>query len=195
MTPIHWLFDIEIDPFDSDHALFTTGYGGYETFDLGDVDAGRPTKWSVMSSGIEETVALDLLSPPRGAHLLTAVGDYGGSVHRDLDRPAPEGSYDHPHFGNTTGLACAENAPDVLVRVGRASHHQRRRAHRLLAGRRPDVAADARDTAARQPARAHRRLLRRQHLGVDAGAPTRERHPRPRRRRGPRPRACPRTPA
>jgi hypothetical protein len=124
VTPIHWLLDIEIDPFDSNHALFTTGYGGYETFNLEEVDAGRPTKWSVMSSGIEETVALDLLSPPRGAHLLTAVGDYGGFVHWDLDRPAPEGSYDHPHFGNTTSLACAENAPDVLVRVGRASHHR-----------------------------------------------------------------------
>jgi hypothetical protein len=124
VTPIHWLLDIEIDPFDSNHALFTTGYGGYETFDLGDVDAGRPTLWSVMSSGIEETVALDLLSPPQGAHVLTAVGDYGGFVHRDLDRPAPEGSYDHPHFGNTTGVACAENAPDVIVRVGRASHHR-----------------------------------------------------------------------
>jgi BNR/Asp-box repeat len=123
VTPIHWLFDIEIDPFDSNHALFTTGYGGYETFDLGDVDAGRPTKWSVMSSGIEETVALDLLSPPRGAQLLTAVGDYSGFVHRDLDRPAPEGSYPNPIFGNTTGLACAENAPDVIVRVGRASGH------------------------------------------------------------------------
>ena len=122
-TPIHWLFDIEIDPFDSNHALFTTGYGGYETFDLGDVDAGRPTRWSVMSSGIEETVALDLLSPPRGAQLLTAVGDYSGFVHRDLDRPAPEGSYPNPIFGNTTGLACAENAPDVIVRVGRASGH------------------------------------------------------------------------
>ncbi len=124
VTPIHWLFDIEIDPFEPNHALFTTGYGGYETFDLGDVDAGRPTKWSVMSSGIEETVALDLLSPPGGAPLLTAIGDYGGFVHRDLDRPAPEGSYDHPHFGNTTGLACAENAPEVIVRVGRASHHR-----------------------------------------------------------------------
>lgn len=124
-TPIHWLFDVEIDPFDANHALFTTGYGGYETFDLGDVDAGRPTKWSVMSTGIEETVALELLSPPRGAHLLTAVGDYSGFVHRDLDQPAPEGSYPNPIFGNTTGLACAENAPDVIVRVGRASGHHR----------------------------------------------------------------------
>lgn len=123
-TPIHWLFDIEIDPANSDHAMFTTGYGGYETFNLTEVDAGRPTRWSVMSTGIEETVALDLLSPPKGAHLLTAVGDYGGAVHWDLNQPAPEGSYDHPHFGNTNGLACAENKPEIIVRVGRASNHR-----------------------------------------------------------------------
>ncbi len=120
-TPIHWLFDIEIDPGNPDHALFTTGYGGYETFNLRDADAGKPTKWSVMTTGIEETVALDLLSPPRGAPLLTAIGDYGGFVHQDLDRPAPEGNFDHPHFGNTNSLACAENAPEIIVRVGRAS--------------------------------------------------------------------------
>ena len=124
VTPIHWLLDIEIDPRDANHAMFTTGYGGYETFDLSDVDAGRPTKWSVMSTGIEETVALDLLSPPKGAPLLTAIGDYGGFVHWDLDKPAPEGSYDNPHFGNTTSLACAEKNPDVIVRVGRASGHR-----------------------------------------------------------------------
>src|ERR1035441_2340511 len=58
-TPIHWMFDIEIDPADSKHALFTTGYGGWETFNLTDMDANQPTRWSVMSSGIEETVPLD----------------------------------------------------------------------------------------------------------------------------------------
>jgi photosystem II stability/assembly factor-like uncharacterized protein len=74
-----------------------------------------------MSTGIEETVALDLLSPPKGALLITAVGDYGGCVHWDLDKPAPEGNFDNPHFGNTNGVACAENKPEVIVRVGRAS--------------------------------------------------------------------------
>jgi photosystem II stability/assembly factor-like uncharacterized protein len=118
-TPIHWLFDIEIDPANSDHAIFTTGYGGYETFNLGAVDLGKPTKWSVMSKGIEETVALDLLSPPEGAHLLSAIGDYGGFVHDDLDKPAPEGAYDRPRFGNTTGLAGAQRSPNMIVRVGR----------------------------------------------------------------------------
>jgi photosystem II stability/assembly factor-like uncharacterized protein len=120
-TGIHWLFDIEIDPFNSDHAMFSTGYGGHETFNLTDMDRELPTKWIVMSPGIEENVPLDLLSPPEGAHLITGVGDYGGSVHWDLDRPEPEGNFSNPRFGNTNSIACAENNPDIIVRVGRAT--------------------------------------------------------------------------
>jgi photosystem II stability/assembly factor-like uncharacterized protein len=122
-TPIHWMFDVEIDPSNPDHAMFTTGYGGWETYNLSVMDSGKPTVWSVMSSGIEETVALDLLSPPRGAQLISAIGDYGGFVHWDLNRPAPEGSFHPPYFGNTTSVGCAERKPEVIVRVGRASGH------------------------------------------------------------------------
>ena len=122
-TPIHWLFDIEIDPANSDHAMFTTGYGGWETFNLTAMDSGKPTKWSVMATGIEETVALELVSPTKGAHLISAIGDYGGFVHWDLDKPNPEGSYEPPLFSNTNGVACAENKPEVIVRVGRSSAH------------------------------------------------------------------------
>jgi len=122
-TPIHWMFDIEIDPFDSAHAIFTTGYGGWETFDLSDMDRAKPTRWSVMSTGIEETVALDLLSPPSGAPLISAIGDYGGFVHWNLDRPTPQHSSQPPIFGNTNSLTCAERKPEVIVRVGRASSH------------------------------------------------------------------------
>jgi hypothetical protein len=122
-TPIHWMFDIEIDPADPKHAMFTTGYGGWETFDLTDMDANKPTKWSVMATGIEETVPLELCSPTKGAHLISAVGDYGGFTHWDLDKPAPEGANEPPLFNNTTGLACAENKPEVVVRVGVSSHH------------------------------------------------------------------------
>ncbi len=122
-TGIHWLFDIEIDPSNSDHALFTTGYGGHETFNLTDVDKGKPTKWEIMGTGIEESVALDLLSPPKGAHLISAIGDYAGFVHWDLDKPATEGNFDNPHFGNTNSLDCAWNNPEIIVRVGRATNH------------------------------------------------------------------------
>ena len=122
-TPIHWMFDIEIDPFNSDHAMFTTGYGGWETFNLTAMDAGQPTKWSVMSTGIEETVALELFSPAQGAHLISAIGDYGGFVHWDLDKPSPEGASEPPLFSNTSGVAGAENKPEVVVRVGSSSAH------------------------------------------------------------------------
>jgi hypothetical protein len=117
-TGIHWLFDIEIDPFDPDHAIFTTGYGGHETFNLTNSDRHIPTEWHVMSSGIDETVPLELLSPPEGAWLISAVGDYGGFVHRDLDHPVPEGNFSNPRFGNTMGIACGSLNPDVILRAG-----------------------------------------------------------------------------
>ena len=122
-TPIHWLFDIEIDPANPDHAMFTTGYGGWETFDLTASDRDKPTHWNIMASGIEETVALQLDSPSQGAHLITAIGDYGGFVHWDLIRPAPDGSSAPPRFGNTTGLASATLQPQVIVRVGLSAKH------------------------------------------------------------------------
>ncbi len=117
-TGIHWLFDCEIDPHNPDHALFTTGYGGHECFNLTDMDKDEPVVWSVVSSGIEETVPLQLLSPPQGAPLITGIGDYGGFVHWNLDEPALEGNFVNPHFGNTDDVACAWLKPEIVVRVG-----------------------------------------------------------------------------
>lgn len=117
-TGIHWLFDFEIDPHNPDHVIFITGYGGHETSNFTDLNNGKPIVWSVISIGIEESVPLELLSPPKGAKLITAIGDYGGFVHWDLDKPVPEGNFVNPHFGNTDGVACGELNPNVIVRVG-----------------------------------------------------------------------------
>lgn len=123
-TPIHWLFDIEIDPANSDHAVFTTGYGGWETFDLTAADRGKPTHWRILAQGIEESVALALDSPTGGAHLITGIGDYGGFVHWDLDHPARAGSSAPPRMANTTGVASAALRPLVVVRVGISARHE-----------------------------------------------------------------------
>lgn len=123
-TPIHWLFDIEIDPANPDHAVFTTGYGGWETFDLTAADRELPTHWRILAEGIEETVGLSLLSPASGAHLVSAIGDYGGFVHWDLDHPATVGSSAPPRFGNTTSVAAAALHPEILVRVGVSAEHR-----------------------------------------------------------------------
>jgi hypothetical protein len=120
-THIHWMFDIEINPLNPNHAIFTTGFGGFETFNLGNADKNQKTNWSVYTTGIEETVPLELLSPPQGAHLLTGIGDYGGFAHWDLDSPSPDGSFDNPHLGNTDGVSCAWLKPEMVLRVGVSS--------------------------------------------------------------------------
>ncbi|HJV68012.1 hypothetical protein [Ideonella sp.] len=118
-TGLHWLFDIEIDPADPDHAMFTTGYGGWETHDLSNADAGRPTHWTLLGTGIEETVALALHSPTRGVPLVSAIGDYSGFVHHDLDVAPPAGNPKPPFFGNTHDVTGAELRPEIIVRVGK----------------------------------------------------------------------------
>lgn len=123
-TPIHWMFDIEIDPANPDHAMFTTGYGGWETFNLRNADKDKPLKWSIMSTGIEETVSLEICSPAKGAQLLTAVGDYCGFRHDDLDKPNPDGCFGAPHMNNTSSITCAENNPEVVLRCGHFSYHK-----------------------------------------------------------------------
>jgi photosystem II stability/assembly factor-like uncharacterized protein len=123
-TGIHWLFDIEIDPRNSNHATFTTGYGGWETYDLDAIDRGQPTHWSLFSPGIEEVVTLQLDSPTSGPPLRSAIGDYGGFTHRSLDMPAPEGSSSNPRFGNTTSIVSAPLQPKIVVRTGESAERK-----------------------------------------------------------------------
>ncbi len=114
----HWLGDVEIDPLDSDHAIFTTGYGIWVTRDLRDADAGRPTRWSFEDQGIEETVPTVLVSPPSGPHLLSGVADVDGFRHDDLSVSPAAGRFGTPAFKDTSSLAFAWRHPEVVVRSG-----------------------------------------------------------------------------
>ena len=133
-THLHWLYDVRINPANADHALFTTGYGGWETLDLRAAERGQPTHWRVMATGIEETVALALHSPTQGVPLVTAIGDYSGFVHTELDRPAP-GNPKPPFFGNTHDVTGAEAAPEVIVRIGNARDGGKNLGYSLDGGR------------------------------------------------------------
>jgi photosystem II stability/assembly factor-like uncharacterized protein len=123
-TPIHWMLDVEIDPFNSNHAMFVTGYGGWETFNLSNADKDKPLKWNIMSKGIEETVSMEICSPTKGAQVLNAVLDYCGFLNDDLDNPNPDGCFGAPHFMSTSSITCAENNPNIVVRCGRSSLHK-----------------------------------------------------------------------
>lgn len=123
IAPLHWMFDIEIDPFNPEHAMFTTGFGGWETFNLSAVERGEKVIWSLLSEGIEETVPLELYAPAEGARLISGIGDYGSFTHYDLTRPAPEGSHANPHFANCNGVTGAWLRQEMIVRVGYPFHN------------------------------------------------------------------------
>jgi hypothetical protein len=114
----HWIGDLEISPTDSDHAVFVTGYGIWSCENLTQADEGKATRWTFLDAGLEETVALALVSPPEGPHLISGVGDIDGFRHDDLAVSPQEGSFSGPRFSNTEDLAWAGSNPLTLVRCG-----------------------------------------------------------------------------
>ncbi len=114
----HWMGGIQIDPFDSNHVLFTTGYGIWNCNNLTEADLGKPTQWNFRDDGLEETVPLALISPPDGAHLLSGLGDIDGFRHDNLDSSPAQGTFAGPHFSNTEDLAFAGKNPSIIVRTG-----------------------------------------------------------------------------
>jgi len=111
-----WNATIEIDPFDSDHALYGTGYSVWETNDLTNLDSGQLTHWVVGANGVEETVLHHVVSPPAGAHLLSAMADEGGFRHDDFDTSPPP--FLNPVMIEVASLDFAESNPALMARVG-----------------------------------------------------------------------------
>ncbi|MDR3692518.1 MAG: xyloglucanase [Fimbriimonas sp.] len=116
-----WMGSVQEDPFRPGHILFGTGATIWGTDDATNVDHGMPTHWTVRAQGLEETAVLELLSPPIGAHLFSALGDIGGFRHDDLDRVPPDGMQLNPLLNTTDSADFAEGLPSVMVRVGSAN--------------------------------------------------------------------------
>ncbi len=81
---IHWLSDFKINPFHEEEAWFNTGTGVFRTKTL----TSPVCCFSDWSDGIEETVHLNVYSLPAGkVQVLDILGDLGGFVFEELDRP------------------------------------------------------------------------------------------------------------
>ena len=115
-----WMGDIAIDPFDTGHVMYVTGQGLWASDDASAADTGKPTHWSFRDRGLEETVVADLLSPPVGPPLFSAVGDLGGFRHDDLNVSPAGGMFHNPIFGSGSSVDCAWSKPEVMARVGYA---------------------------------------------------------------------------
>ncbi|MFC9887267.1 cellulose binding domain-containing protein [Streptomyces pilosus] len=118
-TPkLGWMTEaLEIDPFDSDRMMYGTGATIYGTENLTAWDDDTPFTIKPMVRGLEETAVNDLISPPSGAPLISALGDVGGFRHTDLTRVPPM-MFTQPNFTTTTSLDFAESNPGIVVRAG-----------------------------------------------------------------------------
>jgi hypothetical protein len=111
-----WNASFEIDPFDSDHAVYSGGFMAWATDNFTAMDSGQPTHWYVAANGIEETVIHRVVSPPEGAHLLSGMADLGGFRHDSLNlSPQP---LENPYMTEVASLDFAELEPSLVVRVG-----------------------------------------------------------------------------
>lgn len=117
----HWMADVEIDPHDPDRVLFVTGYGLWASRDMTAFDRGATVNWIFDDAGLDETVPLDLVSPPQGAPLVSGLGDIDGFRHDDLQRTTTQFARP-PRYSNTESLDYAGLDPLLLVRAGHLHH-------------------------------------------------------------------------
>ncbi|MGB8601858.1 MAG: hypothetical protein WCD42_06645, partial [Rhizomicrobium sp.] len=116
-----WITGVAIDPFNANHLAYTTGATIYATDELTKADKKQTLHWKPWVDGIEQTAVLNLISPPKGAHLLSGFGDIGGYTHFDLNT-----SYHmqvNQLFTNTNNYDYAGLAPNVIVRSGTHEPH------------------------------------------------------------------------
>ena len=113
-----WMTEaLEIDPFDSNQFLYGTGATLFGSDNLTAWDTGGKITISVKAKGIEETAVSDLISPPSGVPLLSALLDLAGFRHDNLTT-VPAINMRNPDWASSTDIDFAELAPAVIVRVG-----------------------------------------------------------------------------
>ena len=116
----HWIGALAIDPFHSGRVLYGTGATMWGSDDADLLDSDKPTHWTVRAQGLEETAVTDLISPPAGAHLVSAMGDIGGFRHDDVSK-VPASGMMQPILNTVNGIDFAEKAPNIMARVGNAA--------------------------------------------------------------------------
>lgn len=121
---IHWMSDLKIDPFNGNRALFNTGAGVFMTENLRNARDEETVVFACCDTGIEETVHLNIYSPPSGdVKLIDIIGDYGGIIFKDLDKPV-ENSFANEQGDRWITAMNADfpdRAPNLLVTAPRGN--------------------------------------------------------------------------
>jgi photosystem II stability/assembly factor-like uncharacterized protein len=126
-TTVHWTSDVQINPFNSDMALFNTGFGVFMTKNLTVTDKDEQAVWGFWNDGLEMSVLLNVYSPPHGdAHILCTIADWGGFRWDDKLDESPANSFtnseNNERWINTSNLDYAEQNPMILVSTPRGNY-------------------------------------------------------------------------
>lgn len=115
----NWVEAVALDPFSSNHVLYGTGAGIWESTDIQATTgtSGQGVTWTFEDMGLEETVPIYLMPTIKGA-FLGAIGDLGGMRNATLNAYSASGEYSNPVFSNTNGIDFAESDTNFVVRVG-----------------------------------------------------------------------------
>jgi len=113
--------DVAVDPGNSNRIWLSGWFGVWRTNNF----SAQPSVWKPIVAGHEELVTHALISPSRGAPLISGVADHGGFRHADPLNLAPdmrlgdiEWRAGRQRIQDTEGLDFAAADPDVVVRVG-----------------------------------------------------------------------------
>ncbi len=112
---IHWCGAIVIDPQNPDRILVTSGNGVFASDNVWDA---IPQMY-FEADGIEEVVALDMVSIP-GGNPVSVIGDYDGFIHTSLTESTqltPSMNTLTDSTASTAGVAYCPSNPDVMVRL------------------------------------------------------------------------------
>ena len=109
--------DLAVDPSNSDRVWLANGISVWKTEEA----QASNSNWSAKVDGIEETVAFDAVSTPGGASLITAIADFDGFRHTDINA-TPSKNHSDGNFSTTTSISYSPKDPNFLVRAS-SSHH------------------------------------------------------------------------
>lgn len=105
----HWGSGIVIDPRNPDRILMTSGNGVFMCDNTWDE---KNIQFYFEPNGVEEVVTLDLVSVPDG-YVYSAIGDYDGFIHIDVDEVPEQYS---PNMGSTSAIAYCPQNSDIMAR-------------------------------------------------------------------------------
>lgn len=109
--------DLAVNPHNPNQVWVTNGIGVWKT----ENSNSNKVEWSAEVNGIEETVTFDAISTPGGANLITAIADFNGFRHENVDA-FPTRNHSNGEFFTTTSIDYSAGNPNFVVAVSGHQH-------------------------------------------------------------------------